>query len=394
MKLTKAAVMALKTDKEDHVYWDDSMPGFGVRVRGGAKRWIIQYRVGRQQRRESLGDIRKVTLDDARSVARKRFASVVLGADPAADKAKARAAAAATKLTLGSVAGRYLDARRDLIRPNTFKEATRYFAVQWRPLSDRQINGIARADVAAQLQVITKENGRIAASRARAYLSAMFAWAICEGLCEANPVIATNDPGAGVKPRERVLADHELATIWNACGDDDFGRIVRLLILTGCRRQEIGRLKWAEINFDTGVITIPADRTKNHHALELSLPAVALEILQSTPHRGEYFFGNGPSGFTSWSMATVALRHRITAPLAPWSLHDLRRTYRTGLGRLGVRPDISELLINHVKGGVQAIYDRYSYSREKKAALALWAEHVASLVEEREPKVLAFPASY
>jgi integrase len=93
-------------------------------------------------------------------------------------------------------------------------------------------------------------------------------------------------------------------------------------------------------------------------------------------------------------MATVALRHRITAPLAPWSLHDLRRTYRTGLGRLGVRPDISELLINHVKGGVQAIYDRYSYSREKKAALALWVEHVASLVEEREPKVLAFPASY
>jgi integrase len=388
MKLTKGAVTALATGKPDEVFWDDDLPGFGVRLRGGAKRWIIQFRIGKQQRRESLGDVRKVTLDDARSIARKRFASVELGIDPAADRAKAAAAATKATVTLGLVADRYLDAKRAILRPSTFKEATRYFTVQWQPLRDRQIDGITRADVAVRLQDIVKEHGRISAARARANLSAMYAWAMGEALTDANPVVASNDPGKGVKPRERVLADAELKTIWNVCDDDDFGRIVRLLVLTGCRRQEIGSLRWSDVDFDTGVLTIPAERAKNHHALELPLPAAPLDILQSTPHRGDYVFGNSGTGFTSWSIATKALRHRITKPMAAWTLHDLRRSFRTGLGRLGVRPDVSELLIGHAKGGVEATYDRYSYEGEKRAALATWAEHIAAITEGRQSKVL------
>jgi hypothetical protein len=273
MKLTKNAVVTLATHKPDHVFWDDTLPGFGCRVRGASKSWIIQYRVGQQQRRESLGDIRKVALEDARRIARQRFARIELGHDPAAEKAKARAAAAVARLTLGSVCDRYLNARRDALRPYSHVTIGRYFGVHWLPLRARPLESIRRADVAARLQEIVKAHGRVAAARARAHLSALFNWAMREGLCESNPVAVTNDPGAGLKPRERVIADHELATIWSACDDDDFGRIVRLLILTGCRRQEIGGLTWSEINFDTELLTIPGSRTKNGHTLELGLPS-------------------------------------------------------------------------------------------------------------------------
>jgi integrase len=99
-------------------------------------------------------------------------------------------------------------------------------------------------------------------------------------------------------------------------------------------------------------------------------------------------FGIAGTGFTSWSIVTAAFRRRIAKPMAPFRLHDIRRSMRTGLGRIGVRPDVSELLINHVKGGVQAVYDRYSYEGEKRAALARWADHVLAVVEVRAAKVV------
>ena len=396
MKLTTDSVAGLRrpAGKQDHIEWDDSLPGFGVRSRGDTKRWIVQYRVGPQQRRESLGDIRKVKLEDARRIARQRFAQAELGVDPAAEKAKARAAATAAKLTVASVAARYLAAKEDVLRPSTYKAAKRYFAVQWKPLADRPIDGVKRADVAVRLQEIIEINGRTSAARARSNLSALFSWAMREGLCEANPVIVTNDPGEGIEPRDRVLTDHELGAIWRACQDDDFGRIVKLLILTGCRREEIGGLKWSEIDLDTGIMTIPGERTKNHRPLALTLPPMAIDILRSVPHRADraYVFGVRGGAFSAWSYATLALNNRIAAaegkPLAHWTLHDLRRTMRTGLGKLGVPPHVAELVINHVKGGVQGIYDRHRYESEIKQALALWADHSFAVVEGRASKIV------
>ena len=192
----------------------------------------------------------------------------------------ARSAAAAA-LTLAAAAERYLGARRDRMRPNTYKAAERYFGVYWKPLHERPLVAIKRADVAARLQELTQAHGRTAAARARDYLSAMFSWAMREGLCEANPVIATNDPAAGILPRDRVLSDDEIRIVWNACGDDAAGRIVKLLLLTGCRRDEIGALKWSEI--EAGLLTIPGTRTKNGRALVLPLPAVAIELLATVP---------------------------------------------------------------------------------------------------------------
>jgi integrase len=388
MKLDKATVAALKLPpgRGELFVWDDDLPGFGVRLRGAGVRWIVQYRVGAQQRRESLGDVRKVTLHAARKIARQRFAQAELGTDPAAEKARARVAAAATKLTLEKVAESYLAVKAGVVRPATHDQTRLHLTNHWRVLAGRPLDSIKRSDVATTLHQITQQHGRTAAARARSNLSALFGWAMREGLCEANPVLATNDPAEGIKPRERVLSDRELTVVWRACLDDDFGRIVRLLILTGCRREEIGGLKWSEIDFDISVMTIPGERTKNHKSHSLCLPSVAMDILRATPVKlgRDFVFGTRGDAYSAWSYSMLALNSRITAiegkPLPHWTLHDLRRTMRTGLGRLGVQPHIAERAVNHIKGGVEAIYDRYRYEREITAALAVWADHVLPLV--------------
>jgi integrase len=391
MKLTKDAVaaLALPAGKAEHFEWDTTLPGFGVRLRGSGKRWVVQYRVKGQQRRESLGDVRKVTLEYARKIARQRFAQAEMGVDPVAERRRANA------VTLGAAIDRYLDAKRHRLRPNSFNAAERYLAKHWKPLHGRPLDAIKRADVAARLQETVKAYGCTSAARGRDNLSALFGWAMKEGLCEANPVLATNDPTEGMQPRDRVLNDDEVRAIWNACEEDDGGRIIKLLLLTGCRREEIGGLKWSEVNLDTSLLTIPGTRTKNHRTLELTLPDVATDILRSVPRQEDrdFIFGRFGGAFSGWSAAKLRLDARIAMaagkPIAAWRLHDLRRTMRTNLGKLGVRPDIAELAINHVQGGVQAIYDRYRYQREIAAALALWADRVLAIAEGRESNVVA-----
>jgi integrase len=403
MKFSKhtAAGLSLPEGKREHFEWDDDLPGFGVRMRRGdanrtSSTWVVQGRLNGLTRRESLGDVRRITLDDARTAARKWFAKIELGVDPAAQRKDAKAKAAAIKLTLGAVADRYLDFKQGTMRPSTYKAAKTYLTERWKPLRSRPIDSIKKADIAARLQELIKENGRTSAARARDYLRGMFAWAMREGLCETNPTIATNDPAEGIPARDRVLGDDEVRTIWKACRDDDFGRIVRLLLLTGCRREEIAGLRWDEVNLDTGMLKIPGERTKNHSTLELALAPLPLEILESVPRRidRDYVFGGGgKGGFSGFSYSTIALNGRIIEAegkaLARWTLHDLRRTFRTGLGKLGVAPHIAELCINHVKGGVEGIYDRYKYASEMKAAWALWADHVRSIVDGAERKVVA-----
>jgi integrase len=402
MRLNDRAARAVEAPagKTDHVFWDDEMPGFGVRVRGESKFWLVQYRANGQQRRESLGNIYKVDIEDARRAAKKIFAKVELGVDPAAEKQKARIAAAAASLRLGPVADRYLAAKRPTLRPNTYAMAATYLNDHWQTLRDRPLDQIERKHVAARLQDLVADRGPVAAARARGQLSALFSWAMGEGLCDANPVAGTNDPAKGRKSRSRVLNDNELKTIWRACLDDDeFSRIVKLLILTGARRDEIGDLEWSEIDFDTGTVVISERRTKNGRALELKLPAVALNILRAVPRRDGCvrLFGKPGKGFTSWSNGMKLFQARMATAgneLPHWTLHDLRRSTATGMAEIGVQPHIIEAVLNHVSGhkrGPAGIYNRASYARETAQALQVWAEHLAALVESRKKKVVTLP---
>jgi integrase len=398
MKFTTANVGRLKlpAGKTDTVIWDSSLPGFGVRIRPTSKQWRCQYRVGRQQRSQSLGDVRKVELEAARKIARQIFARIELGADPGAERDALAAAQAAASLTLGLIIERYLDAKQGVLRTSTFTAGARYLRTHWAPLHKFPVAAVSRPIIAARLQEISRENGRMSARAARRRLSALFSWAMREGLCESNPVIATNDPGIGLVSRDRVLTDDEIRVIWRACKDDDFGRIVKLLLLTSARREEIGSLQWSECDLDAGVLTLPAARTKNKRAHELALSAPALEILASIPRRArDSVFGKRGPTFSGWSFKKAELDAQITElnsgrPLTRWTLHDLRRTAATRMAELGVQPHIIEATLNHAghMSGVSGIYIRSTYANEKRQALALWADKLSAIVERRESNVL------
>jgi integrase len=171
------------------------------------------------------------TPDTARREARRLLGLVAEGTDPAAAKAQARIAAIDT---LQGVLERYLKHAKQKQKPRTYLETERHLLVGWKPLHSIPVAEVQRRHIAARLADLTD------ASHARAALSACFNWAIGEGLAEANPVSGTNRPQA--HSRDRVLADEELVAIWKACRDDDYGRIVRLLLLTGQRRDEVAGL--------------------------------------------------------------------------------------------------------------------------------------------------------
>jgi integrase len=382
--------------KTDHIIFDSDMPGLGVRLRGNDRRWtasfLVQYRFGGRQRRASLGDIRKVKIEDARKAAQKYFAKRALGIDLTAELAKEQARA---RHTLGHIADLYLGAKQKDQRPNTHKAVKRHLEQHWRPLRSRPIDEVTRVDVAFQLRELVKTRGPRAASAARDSLRALYTWAIGEGLAEKNPVAGTNDPAKKPKGqpagRTRSPDENELKAIWMACGDDDYGRIVRLAILLGGRRQELGGLRRSEFDPATGTLLIPAWRIKTHKDLVLTLPPAALEILAPIPERegrDHYFGRSGKEGFAGWSAAKRALDARIAAnigkALPPWVLHDLRRAMRTGLGRLGIRPDVAERCVGHGRGKIEEIYDTHKYAPEIAQALARWADHVLALAEGRQ----------
>jgi integrase len=392
VKFTQQGIEALSLleGKSERFEWDDGLPGFGVRIRPGGARWVVQYRTGHRQRRLTLGDVRRVGLDDAKVAAKKVFAKVTLGIDPAADKEEARAAAG---LKLGPLADQYLARKEAVSRPNTYRGIARYLTDHWKPFRDRPVHAITRRDVAARLNQIITNHGPVAAARARSTLSAFFAWAMGEGLVDQNPIIGTNDPAAGRGSRDRVLKDAELAVIWRACGDDNFGRIVRILMLTGARRQEIGGLRWSEVDPDSGTIRISASRTKNHRELVLPLPPAAFSIIETAPRKegAEFVFGSRNGAFSAWSRSTENFKARIAEPLPAWALHDIRRSAATGMAEIGIQPHVIEAVLNHQSGhkrGVAGIYNRASYERETKAALALWGEHLRTIVEGGERRVV------
>jgi integrase len=272
---------------------------------------------------------------------------------------------------------------------SSFNSAQRYLEKHFAPLTSRPLVEIKRADVAAQLQIIIKDRGRLAASKARGTLSNLYVWSMGQGLCESNPVLGTIDPAEGVvQSRDRVLSDKELVQVWNACADDDFGKIVRLLILTGCRRDEIGSLRWSEIDLTAGTLTVAAERSKNRRTHCLILPSMALDILKSIPPRADrdFVFGQRGGGFARWGYHTSALRDRLPASMPGWTLHDLRRTCATGMAEIGIEPHIVEAALNHVsghKGGVAGVYNRAKYIEPMRVALQRWADHVAGILDGR-----------
>jgi integrase len=326
-----------------------------------------------------------VPLAVARKNASELAAKIALGGDPALAKETSRLEA---DDTFGVLANQYLEARKSNWRPKSLAQFTRHLLKYAKPLHPLPITTVSQRNIANLLTNITKDSGEATSNRLRSTLSSLFSWVIKEGirLPEGNIVAHTNKHEE--KSRERVLTNPELKAIWDACRDNDFGAIVKLLLLTGQRKTEVGSLRWGEVSDEQ--IVLPAERTKNKREHTVPLGHAAKTILNQFRNDGrKCVFGRADSGFGGWNWSKQELDAR--AAVAPWTLHDLRRTVATRMAELGIQPHIIEAVLNHVsghKGGVAGIYNRATYDKEKREALTLWAEHVTALVEGRKAAVV------
>ena len=398
MKLTDKTLptLSIPEGRSKLIRFDDDLPGFGVRLRaGGSRVWVFQYKLGLKHRRITLGSARALSATQARTLASEIHAKVRLGQDPAGVKIENRRVAAQT---VGAVVDAYLPIKRTQVRPGTFLSIERQLLRHCKSFHGLPLASLDRRTIAARLAAIAAKSGPVEANRTRASLSAFCSWCVQEGLIDANPVVGTGQRRE--QARDRVLSIVELKAIWQAtAGTDDYSAIIRLLMLTGQRAAEIGALRWSEIG-DAG-IALPAARTKNGREHTIPLATEAADILAARPrHPGrDFVFGRMlDRPFCGWTECKRRLDDRLRAAgaeLAPWTTHDLRRSFATHTAGLDVPPHIIEAVLNHASGhkhGVAGTYNRASYEPQKRRALQMWAEHVVAIVEGHTNKVVALHA--
>ena len=336
----------------------------------------------------TLGGTGALTAAQARSRAKDILAAVRLGRDPANEKTSARSKA--TK-TFGSLLANYIEHQRSALKPRSFEEVKRHLLTHCGPMHTKPIDTVDQKAAAQLLASIKRNSGPTAANRVRTSVGAYFGWLMGEAEASSNPFAATNKAPEN-DARSRTPTDQELAEIWRACPDTHYGAIVKLLILTGARRDEIGSLRWSEIDFSTSLITLPATRVKGRreHEIPISAPAMATLTAQQRRDGRELVFGKGQGGYADWSGSKRDLDARILAgrgigarPMAHWSLHDFRRSMSTTMHeRLNIEPHIVEECLGHstFRSGVSAVYNRSRYREAKRAALERWANHISGII--------------
>jgi len=401
MKLTDATVRAasLPEGRRDVILFDDSLKGFGLRLQGASRRYLIQYRdaLG-NDRRFNIGSTHEVTAAQARETAAKLLAGIKLGKYPHIEREERRKEAEReldrANQTFGSLAQLYLERQARELRSNSLKAVVYAITKNWAPFNRVPVDQITRRMIAERLEQITRESGPVAANRARAKLAAFYTWAGKAGLIECgNPVTFTIKNKE--RPRQRALEDHELRAIWQHAGDDAYGKIVRILILCGQRRTEIGAMRWSEITVGEqgAVLTLPDVRSKTGQRHILPLTREVIDIIESMPRVGDHIFGGAKVGFDDFSRSKRLLDARIAealgAPLADWHLHDLRRTVRTRMvERLRVPVNVAEAILNHSPPSIHKVYDVGIYVEQKREALEKWAAHLVAIVTADDRKVV------
>lgn len=414
-KLTDLGIKALPPAPEGQRYirWDGLLENFGVRVSdAGGKTYVVMRRVNGELKMVKVEKVGVVDLAKARDLARDMLIDMGKGVDPVEQR---RAKAAAAQSDERTFKARYETFKKRHIaglRPRSQKEAERpfdrHFLPKWK---DRDLAGITRQEIADLLEkMLTDLEGKgrkkqaakvgprepevrgVAVNRARTALTTFFNFAVDRGWVATNPVPRKNF--VVEKSRERVLTDDELARIWHAAGkfDGPYGQMVRLVMLTAARRTEAAEARWPEI--EGAIWTLPPERTKSKREHVVPLSSLARDVPAGVKRfeKCDYVFttaGRGPiEGFSKWQVALNELAAGIgphgkdlaePAPLAPWGLHDLRRTCATWIEArypLGVL----KAVLNHAKGGgVTDVYARNAFLPEKTEALERWAMHIAGI---------------
>jgi integrase len=430
IQLTAAAVQRLRAGKERREIRDGGCRGLILVVQpSGHKAWAMRFRQRGQLMRMTLGPVdlngveatgaapiigTPLTLASARRLAAEINHTRASGGDVVAAKRRERVECEAKS---------FASAARDFIEQHAIRK-TRRWPEQARLLGfqpvdgngldlipkglgerwhDRPIADIDGDDIHAVVDE-TRENGAPGLerrakgpteARARAMfrtLSKLFAWLIAKRRLTQNPCSGVHRPETP-KARDRVLSNAEIISFWKATDAErrEFGALLKLLLLTGARLNEVAGMRRSELR-DAGMTwTTPQSRTKNHRAHVVPLAPMVRDILAGVPTNGDLIFTtNGSTPVSGWSKIKGRLDARMR-PTAPWRLHDLRRSAVTGMGELGIRPDVIELVVNHVsgsRGGIAGTYNRSELMPERRAALEHWAAHVSELVSGRAEKVV------
>jgi integrase len=368
----------------------------------GARSWALRYRTNGAPRKLTLGPYPAVDLTTARKRAQEALGDVACGRDPAAVKRASRATAKAEREADADRVERVVELfieRHAKPKTRDWRETQRMLdrevAVRW---NGRRLSQITRANVHEMLDDIVDRGTPIRANRVFAQMRKMCRWASSRGIIDRSPCEGMSAPSPETK-RDRVLDDVEIKLAWEAFEAIGwpFGHVGKLLFLTAGRRDEIAGMEWAEIDMDARTWVLPAARTKNkrEHVIPLSDPAV--DILAGLPRvegRRFVFSTTGRTPVSGFSKAKAEIDKAVleiakleaageATPIPSWTLHDIRRTVATNLQRLGVRLEVTEACLNHVSGsraGIVGIYQRHSWSDEKRAALDAWARRLDAIV--------------
>jgi integrase len=370
---------------------DAAMPGFYLVVQpSGARSFALRYRAHGRPRKLTVGSYPQIDLATARKLAREALYAVAAGEDPGAEK-KAKQVADVPK-TIDALVALFLEnyARRHT-RQRTFEETQRIFRLHVLPKwKGRPLESVKRRDVTLLLDGLAAEHS-VVANRTLAAIRRMFAWACDRDLMEASPCFGVKAPSVETS-RDRVLSDDELRLVMSAFRalEAPFGPYLRVLVLTMQRRCEVAGMRWSEVDLKERIWALPTPLAKTKaHIVPLSAPVMAIleEMAQCRIADSDIIFsGTGRSPISGFSKTKRQVDQLIAAhngaAIAPWRLHDLRRTGASKMPRLGVSLPTIEKVLNHSSGsfsGIVGIYQRYQYVDEKRVALDAWASFLESL---------------
>jgi integrase len=437
-KLTAAVVSSAPKKTSRYEIADSLQPGLRLVVqKSGVKSWGYRYeRPDGTRVKVTLGRAKgpgSLTLQAARDAANDARRMRSGGGDPADQKRAARKAeserieaeereARRRDDLVSLVLDRYYRDKVNVMR--SAPELKRLLSKELAPWAKRRIDTIDLADALKLIDAIKDRGAPVVANRTRAAARTFFGWCIDKALIEESPFERTK-PVVAEKARDRVLSKDELRLALLAMNRMDWmwRALYRLLVLTGQRRDEVAGMGWSELSpldAPEPVWTLPASRAKNGREHAIPLSPAAVDILRSLPRVQVKVTNNGAerlvdspfvlttTGTTHISGFSKAKEHLDKAMMevareeagkrgvepvriAPWRVHDLRRTMASGTAKLGVSVAVVEKVLNHISGtfgGIVGVYQHHDFHSEKRHALNLWADHVATLTTERESNVV------
>jgi len=382
VKLTEISVRNLPAPPTGwKIHADDSLPGFGVRVTAaGVKAFVLTYGANRQ--RVTIGRYPIIGLADARVEAKRILAEHTLG------KLRPK------RMIFIDALDQFIETRKAKNRPNTAYQTERLLRLYFKSLHPLQLQDISAHHISDITDKLSKRKLQSAAAHAHTAVKTFLKWCSQRNYLAISPIAEMEKPGLP-KSRERVLTDDELKAVWKAADKTEghFGTIVKLLMLTGQRRSEVGCLSAGYVQGDT--IALPATVTKNKRAHTIPIAPLSRMLLHPlsvpTPP-ADYMFparGKPDTPFNGYSKSKATLDKEIQKgrdePVPPWTLHDLRRTYATNLQRLGIKLEVIEALLNHVSGtraGIVGTYQRHGFWDEMVKAVTAYEEWFARTITQ------------